>query len=646
VPLFNICHIVPCMYFSGVDSNAITIDDPSNHCIIINPELYGRVHNNKEENARIFLDTHLLRIRSKRSERKPSSDRLVPKSKASVDIGNMPFMRILVYTSCALISAEFREMSSDEFNEVYLAPLDNALRESNLSDDYLFKRYRYPLGDAMHVEHDIQEYFNERIAPTLTDLFGDLGDMDNYFGNPSIVRPPLDQRRIIQPDIIHMINKSDLGIQYPEIVFGIGDYKTGVYKMTEGFEDLKAVIESQTENLLTRRRLRLQSSGSFFPDREWTPRVLFALVLRKYIYQAFLCGTDRIFISDHQTFSGFFKYEIMDGKMSIDYYVINDPETVEHGITLRSAIAGFFYKNEADAIDTKGRLMKTFEVARKTEELDPFLNILPNISYGSSGKLSVSGVSNKLGPVKENDDSDNFDAIHGNTYCRIIYDSAEFYPDLKLPSPVFVKLYYYSSRLWEENDLMCFHIPEKKDYYGIFFNELVINENIASSQFASNFPKLLVSGYWNGLLDHPMHIFEYLGREIPKEKWDKKKVHTIIKSRLEELHLLGISHNDVRLENIHVSESGKISLIDFGLSDCSNNEKRKKNDFENLDHILGIHGPSENDSQESQEMFHDEADKYGKYESDRNSSYEEVFDETSTKSFDTRTTKEDTITKK
>ena len=135
--------------------------------------------------------------------------------------------------------------------------------------------------------------------------------------------------------------------------------------MTEGFEELKAAIESQIENLLNRRRLRLQSSGSFFPNREWSPRVLFALVLRKYIYQAFLCGTDRFFISDHQTFSGFFKYEIMNDKMSIDYYIINDPETVEHGITLRSVIAGFFYKNEADAIDTKGRLMKTFRWQEK-----------------------------------------------------------------------------------------------------------------------------------------------------------------------------------------------------------------------------------------------------------------------------------------
>lgn len=143
---------MPCMYFSGVDSNAITIDDPSERRIIINPEVYDRVRNNEEENARIFLDTRLLRIRSKRSEPKPSSERLVPKSKASVDVGNMPFMPILVYTSRAFITADFREMSSDEFKERYLAPLDKALRESNLSDDYLSKKYRYPFGDAIHVE--------------------------------------------------------------------------------------------------------------------------------------------------------------------------------------------------------------------------------------------------------------------------------------------------------------------------------------------------------------------------------------------------------------------------------------------------------------------------------------------------------------
>ena len=131
---------------------------------------------------------------------------------------------------------------------------------------------------------------------------------------------------------------------------------------------------------------------------------------------------------------------------------------------MRSAIAGFFYKNEADAIDTKDRLNKTFEVARKTEELYPFLNVLPKTPYESSGKLSDSGVSCKLAsksdPIKEDDDSDNFDAIDGNTYCRVIYDAAEIYPDLKLPLLVFVKLYYYSSRLWEENDLMCFMYQE------------------------------------------------------------------------------------------------------------------------------------------------------------------------------------------
>lgn len=85
--------------------------------------------------------------------------------------------------------------------------------------------------------------------------------------------------------------------------------------------------------------------------------MLFAFVLRKYLYQAFLCDTD-IFISDHQKFSGSFNYEIMNDKMTIEYYVINDPETVIHGIILRSAIAGFFYKRIGDVFDTKKRLTR------------------------------------------------------------------------------------------------------------------------------------------------------------------------------------------------------------------------------------------------------------------------------------------------
>lgn len=121
---------MPCMYFSGVDSNAITIDDPNNQRVLINPELYGRVRNNKVQNARIFLDTHLLRIRSGRSEQKSSSESLVPKSKASVDVGNRPFMSILAYTSRALVTAEFREVSSNEFKDRYL--LDNAIKVSIL----------------------------------------------------------------------------------------------------------------------------------------------------------------------------------------------------------------------------------------------------------------------------------------------------------------------------------------------------------------------------------------------------------------------------------------------------------------------------------------------------------------------------------
>ena len=637
------------MYFSGVDSDIIAYNDPENRCIRVNLDLFIKVLNNNEQNTRVFLDTHLLKIRGNEDGQERRAEKLVSKGNASVGLGNMPSIPIVVYSSRALITAEFREMSSDDFKETYLAPLDKALEESNISIPLLAPAYPYPLGDAMHVEQAIQWYFNEEIARTIKQLYRDVSDKTSHFVSPSFVRPPLDRKRRIQPDIIHMKNESDSDMQYPEIVFGIGDYKTGIYKMTQGFEEFKTAI-------LNRRRLRLNSIGNFFPDREWSPRVLFALVLSKYIYKAFLCGTDRILISDHQTFSGFFKYEIVDGEMIIDYYIINDPETVEVGITLRSAIAGFFYKSVGDAADTKARLMEIFSVASSTDvksikELDPFFNVRPRDPSGSSGKLDRPGFSGNLDSVKENDASDNFDAIDGNTYCRVIYDSAEFYPDLKLPSPVFVKLYYYSSRLWEENSLMCLEIPEKEGYYGMFFNELLINERIAKSEFASNFPKLLVSGYWNGLSDHPMHIFEYLGKEVPEEKWNNKEVYEVIKSRLEELHLIGISHNDIRLANIHVSVSGKISLIDFGLSDYTNNEEHKKNDFETLDYILRANDSNENYKHanrinaKSEAISADRADEDDKYGNDSNPSSEEVFDEGSSGTSGTQITIEDIASK-
>lgn len=68
-----------------------------------------------------------------------------------------------------------------------------------------------------------------------------------------------------------------------------------------------------------------------------------------------------------------------------------------------------------------------------------------------------------------------------------MYDAANFYHNLGLPSTVFVKFYYYSSQLWEEIDSICLEIPDKKGYYDMFFNELLMNKKIAKSPFAANF---------------------------------------------------------------------------------------------------------------------------------------------------------------
>ena len=134
----------------------------------------------------------------------------------------------------------------------------------------------------------------------------------------------------------------------------------------------------------------------------------------------------------------------------------------------------------------------------------------------------------------------------------------------------------------------------------MFVNELEINKIIANSDFASDFPRLIISDYLNGMPSKPMYIFEDLGEDITMAEWDYDKVYEVIKLRLEKLHHLGISHNDVRLANIVVSETGKISLIDFGLSSYPSSEKLKKRDFEALDQTFrrdsyGVHEGNKDD---------------------------------------------------
>ena len=132
-----------------------------------------------------------------------------------------------------------------------------------------------------------------------------------------------------------------------------------------------------------------------------------------------------------QSFSGFFRYDIVEGQMPVDYYIINDPETVAHGITLRSAMTGFFYETEDDAIETQNRLKKYLTIAHKSNKLDPLLNVRPKSLSDSSMK--------SFDTIPEKADKENVheiqDKIYGNTYCRVIYDSAKCYPSLSVQLP-------------------------------------------------------------------------------------------------------------------------------------------------------------------------------------------------------------------
>ncbi|CUM56987.1 unnamed protein product, partial [Debaryomyces tyrocola] len=104
-------------------------------------------------------------------------------------------------------------------------------------------------------------------------------------------------------------------------------------------------------------------------------------------------------------------------------------------------------------------------------------------------------------------------------------------------------------------------------------------------------------------------------------------------------------------EKWNKKEVYRISLIDFGLSDCTNNEEHKKNDFETLDYILRTNGSNESYKHanrvnaKSEAILADRVDEDGKYGNDSKSSSEEVFDEGSSGTFGTQITIEDIASK-
>lgn len=168
--------------------------------------------------------------------------------------------------------------------------------------------------------------------------------------------------------------------------------------------------------------------------------------------------------------------------MIINYYIIDGPETVAHGITLRSAEAGFFYKGIAKATSTKENLSLLCEESKKMPgQIDLF---------GETHTKKTKSDLITLATIKENANGKEENIMESNTHCRVIYDAPASYPSIgiELPEKVFVKLYHYSSRPWE--DSIYLSTPTKQEYYRIFSNELEINIKIADSEYSPHFPKL------------------------------------------------------------------------------------------------------------------------------------------------------------
>ena len=92
-------------------------------------KLFASVQSDEEQNTRVSLDTHLLRIRNNGTA-EFTEKQLVTKSRASIIMSTVPEYLALVYISDAMVDAEFKKVISDQLKNSYLVPLNTAIKES------------------------------------------------------------------------------------------------------------------------------------------------------------------------------------------------------------------------------------------------------------------------------------------------------------------------------------------------------------------------------------------------------------------------------------------------------------------------------------------------------------------------------------
>ncbi|KRZ99907.1 uncharacterized protein AC631_04315, partial [Debaryomyces fabryi] len=272
------------MYFSGKNSNDIFFDDPDNQCIQIYPSLFIELVSDGEQNTRVFLDTPLLKIRDlNQPEALPVPKHIIDKYSVSVSIGSTPDLPVLYYITNAMVKAEFREISSDEFKRSFLEPFEMTIRGTNFIQRQLLNAYEYPRAPSNN-EECIQKYFNGRILTPIENVYKYTYGQHHVFGGPLIIKPSFTDVNNLhfKPDIIHFLtNKLASLHEFPNIYFGLGDYKIESYYLSQGFEELKGAISLFKKRLSSTRLLR-KAPLVFENEAEWSPGVVFALVLRKY----------------------------------------------------------------------------------------------------------------------------------------------------------------------------------------------------------------------------------------------------------------------------------------------------------------------------------------------------------------------------
>lgn len=133
--------------------------------------------------------------------------------------------------------------------------------------------------------------------------------------------------------------------------------------------------------------------------------------------------------------------------------------------------------------------------------------------------------------------------------------------------------------------------PNCYTYKDLVRNEMIITKHMSEFKIGpqiydlslSDTEGIMIMNKYDGTLSDLLYLYQ-TDKSIPMEQ-----IIQLIKEMVERMHSQGIIHRDLSSDNILYTQSGLISIIDYGLAFYSTSELLKKGDIEFIEGIQNVY---------------------------------------------------------